>query len=263
MDTRRNRDCFSDSSRIFVGTGKAPITASMPATLPKLPARPWQLASAVLYAFAGGYGDAAGYLLGKTFTGHVTGNLVLLAIALCGARPAEILLRVAAVLCFLAATACGLFFSAWKRSRAAVLAFAVQSTLLLAAAAPPVRHSPHAVLLQIAALCCALGLANGIIHEAGGVGFHPTFLSGDFTTLMAAWVHAMRPADTTMPHKPAAAPILLPVIGSFFLGALAARLLRGALGPWLPLLLLPPLCAAGLAAGRSASLFGADHEGNA
>jgi uncharacterized membrane protein YoaK (UPF0700 family) len=32
-------------------------------------------------AFVGGYGDAAGFVLAKTFTGHVTGNLVLGAIA--------------------------------------------------------------------------------------------------------------------------------------------------------------------------------------
>jgi uncharacterized membrane protein YoaK (UPF0700 family) len=32
-------------------------------------------------AFVGGYGDAAGFVLAKTFTGHVTGNLVLAAIA--------------------------------------------------------------------------------------------------------------------------------------------------------------------------------------
>jgi uncharacterized membrane protein YoaK (UPF0700 family) len=33
-------------------------------------------------AFVGGYGDAAGFVLAKTFTGHVTGNLVLGAIAI-------------------------------------------------------------------------------------------------------------------------------------------------------------------------------------
>jgi len=32
-------------------------------------------------AFIGGYGDAASFVLAKTFTGHVTGNLVLGAIA--------------------------------------------------------------------------------------------------------------------------------------------------------------------------------------
>jgi uncharacterized membrane protein YoaK (UPF0700 family) len=31
-------------------------------------------------AFIGGYGDAASFVLAKTFTGHVTGNLVLGAI---------------------------------------------------------------------------------------------------------------------------------------------------------------------------------------
>ncbi len=33
-------------------------------------------------AFVGGYVDAASFVLAKTFTGHVTGNLVLGAIAL-------------------------------------------------------------------------------------------------------------------------------------------------------------------------------------
>ncbi len=28
-------------------------------------------------AFVGGYGDAASYIIADTFTGHVTGNLVL------------------------------------------------------------------------------------------------------------------------------------------------------------------------------------------
>jgi uncharacterized membrane protein YoaK (UPF0700 family) len=32
-------------------------------------------------AFIGGYGDAAGVVLAKTFTGHVTGSLILAAIA--------------------------------------------------------------------------------------------------------------------------------------------------------------------------------------
>ncbi len=31
-------------------------------------------------AFVGGYGDAASFVLAKTFTGHLTGNLVLAAI---------------------------------------------------------------------------------------------------------------------------------------------------------------------------------------
>jgi uncharacterized membrane protein YoaK (UPF0700 family) len=33
------------------------------------------------FALAGGYGDAAGVVLAKTFTGHVTGSLILAAIA--------------------------------------------------------------------------------------------------------------------------------------------------------------------------------------
>src|SRR5580698_4733353 len=34
------------------------------------------------FAFVGGYGDAVSFVLAKTFTGHITGSLVLAAIAI-------------------------------------------------------------------------------------------------------------------------------------------------------------------------------------
>jgi uncharacterized membrane protein YoaK (UPF0700 family) len=44
--------------------------------MPMNPAQPDRWLSFGL-AFVGGYGDAASFILAKTFTGHVTGNLVL------------------------------------------------------------------------------------------------------------------------------------------------------------------------------------------
>src|SRR5271169_3269648 len=52
-------------------------------------------------AFVGGYGDAAGFVLARTFTGHVTGNLVLGAIAVAAHDWRAALGHLSAILTFL------------------------------------------------------------------------------------------------------------------------------------------------------------------
>src|SRR6266849_8025030 len=53
-------------------------------------------------ALIGGYGDAAGFVIAKTFTGHVTGSLVLATIGLAGHDWRATLAHVSAVVLFLA-----------------------------------------------------------------------------------------------------------------------------------------------------------------
>ena len=52
------------------------------------------------FAFVGGYGDAASFVLAKTFTGHVTGSLVLAAIAIASHAWSKLVVHLSAVLCF-------------------------------------------------------------------------------------------------------------------------------------------------------------------
>jgi uncharacterized membrane protein YoaK (UPF0700 family) len=52
-------------------------------------------------AFVGGYGDAASFVLAKTFTGHVTGNLVLGAIAVAARDWRAMLGHLSAIVTFL------------------------------------------------------------------------------------------------------------------------------------------------------------------
>src|SRR5258708_7110424 len=52
-------------------------------------------------AFVGGYGDAASFVLAKTFTGHVTGNLVLAAIAVAAHEWRVVLGHLSAIVTFL------------------------------------------------------------------------------------------------------------------------------------------------------------------
>src|SRR5258708_35617073 len=54
-------------------------------------------------AFVGGYGDAASFVLAKTFTGHVTGNLVLAAIAVAAHDWRAALAHLSAIVTFLIA----------------------------------------------------------------------------------------------------------------------------------------------------------------
>lgn len=52
-------------------------------------------------AFVGGYGDAASFVLAKTFTGHVTGNLVLGAISVAAHDWRATLAHLSAIVTFL------------------------------------------------------------------------------------------------------------------------------------------------------------------
>ncbi|MEY2605879.1 MAG: hypothetical protein QOH31_3695, partial [Verrucomicrobiota bacterium] len=60
-------------------------------------------------AFIGGYGDAASFVLAKTFTGHVTGNLVLGAIAVAAQDWRAMLGHLSAIVTFLLGVALSTF----------------------------------------------------------------------------------------------------------------------------------------------------------
>src|SRR5579862_2807979 len=68
-------------------------------------------------AFVGGYCDAAGFVLAKTFTGHVTGNLVLGAIAVAAHDWRATLGHLSAIVTFLIGVPLSVFiarhFKAW------------------------------------------------------------------------------------------------------------------------------------------------------
>jgi uncharacterized membrane protein YoaK (UPF0700 family) len=55
-----------------------------------------------ILAFVGGFGDAAGLVLAKTFTGHITGNLVLAAVSMVASDWRTTIARLLAVVSFLA-----------------------------------------------------------------------------------------------------------------------------------------------------------------
>jgi uncharacterized membrane protein YoaK (UPF0700 family) len=139
-------------------------------------------------SFIGGYGDAAGFVLAKTFTGHITGSLVLAAIALASHDWRGTLTRLAAVLCFLAGILSSVLIARTLRARPSWLvlptAMGVEVILIVAAYWVLASHWSEGIEIFVACFSVALGLQNGAFRRAGGVSVHTTYLTGLITGLL-------------------------------------------------------------------------------
>ena len=197
-----------------------------------------EFVAAMLLAANGGYGDAASILLVHCFTGHVTGNSVLAAVGLAANR-GHAWEPVFAVCCFLAATAVAQRLRSPTKQALGNARFRLVLLIevVLLTAGPWLLMARGSVLL-IAAMCISLGLQNGALSQAGGIGLHTTYLTGTMTHFIQSLV---RPGDSGV--APEERKPLLMVAAGFFTGALCGALIitrAGAKGLWgMPLLLLP------------------------
>ncbi len=197
----------------------------------------------MLYAFAGGFADASSFVLYRTFTGHVTGNLILLILSVVAKSWHDAAVRSLAIASFLACTSLG-FRLATIRPKSIWL-FCCQAALLIPMSAFQILKG-SSPLLGVAALCCSLGLQNGIVTSSLGVSVHSTFVSGDFTALLRL-PNEPRPASVEdRAARKRKARVLVLLLVAFASGALCAALLAQAYRRWLPLFLLIPLLAATL-----------------
>lgn len=139
-------------------------------------------------AFVGGYGDAAGFVLAKTFTGHVTGNLVLAAIAVAVHDWRAALGHLSAIVTFLI----GIFVSvlimrsvntsSWPLLPAVM---GIEVILIAAASFALASHMAHGVAIFVVFVSLALGLQNGAFRRTGGISVHTTYLTGMITSLIS------------------------------------------------------------------------------
>jgi uncharacterized membrane protein YoaK (UPF0700 family) len=176
-------------------------------------------------AFVGGYGDAAGLVLAKTFTGHITGNLVLAAVSIAAIDWRIALSRLSAIVSFLAGILLSVAFARLMAARRwpALLptAFAVEVILVMAGSFALMFHAAAGTEIFVLCLSLALGLQNGIFRRAGGISVHTTFLTGMITGLMVTR------AEKFLSGMTAGAPsahdvksrLLCGIWASFFLGA--------------------------------------------
>jgi uncharacterized membrane protein YoaK (UPF0700 family) len=176
-------------------------------------------------AFVGGYGDAAGFVLAKTFTGRVTGNLVLMAIGVASCDRRAVFGHLLAVVTFLF----GIFLSAliarpmkaWSPWQLLPVVMGIEVILFGAACLLLESHAIYRVEEFVICVSLALGMQNGAFRRAGGVSVHTTYLTGMITRFITA--ETDRFASRTAPQTPAVPYPQINILGriwlAFVLGA--------------------------------------------
>jgi uncharacterized membrane protein YoaK (UPF0700 family) len=185
-------------------------------------------------AFVGGYGDAAGFVLGDAFTGHVTGNLVLAAISVAGHDWRTCFRRLSAVALFLTGIIVSLRLerSVTTRLFGSPLPAAMGAEVVLIAAAYFALTSHLAARLElfIGCMSLALGLQNGAFRRVGGISVHTTYLTGMITDLVTteASTYNSRAGALQAPTPDPKVSLLWSMWSAFVLGAAtgAAMVLR-------------------------------------
>ena len=140
-------------------------------------------------AFVGGYGDAASFVLAKTFTGHVTGNLVLGAIAVAAQDWRAMLGHLTAIVTFLLGTVLSVVIArplkAWPLWPLLPTTMGIEVILMAAAALALTSGMAPRVEIFVILVSLALGLQNGAFHRVGGISVHTTYLTGMITSLIS------------------------------------------------------------------------------
>jgi len=141
------------------------------------------------FALMGGYGDAAGFVLGKAFTGHVTGNLVLAPISLVAHDWRAALAHLSAVACFLAGIPLSVLVARlsaeWPYWQTLTTVLVMEVILIAAAYLALTFRATSSVEIFVICLSLALGLQNGAFRRTGGISVHTTYLTGMITGLIA------------------------------------------------------------------------------
>jgi uncharacterized membrane protein YoaK (UPF0700 family) len=140
-------------------------------------------------AFVGGYGDAASFVLAKTFTGHVTGNLVLAAIAIAAHEWWAALGHLAAISTFLTGILVSVLIvrplKAWSSWPLLPTIMAMEVILIVVASLALASGMAHGIEIFVLFVSLALGLQNGAFRRAGGISVHTTYLTGMITSLIS------------------------------------------------------------------------------
>jgi uncharacterized membrane protein YoaK (UPF0700 family) len=140
-------------------------------------------------AFVGGYGDAAGYVLAKTFTGHVTGNLVLAAVAVAARDWRAILGPLSAIVTFLIGVLISTLIARPLKARPSwpllPTVMGIEVILIVAASLALTSDVAHGVAIFVILVALALGLQNGAFLHTGGISVHTTFLTGTITRIIS------------------------------------------------------------------------------
>lgn len=160
----------------------------------------------LLLSFVAGSADAAGYMgLGRVFTSNMTGNVVLLGIALAQHQWHTALRTLYVLVLFSIGIVVGAVFArgqvetAWRKLLVRTVSL---ETLLLAAFAIcwalfPARGLYHDVLLAFLAI--AMGLQSATLNRLTIAGVTNTAVTGTLTSLVTGLGHRLAPPDQGPP----------------------------------------------------------------
>ena len=141
-------------------------------------------------ALVGGYADAASFILAKTFTGHITGSLVLATISVAEHDWRAMLAHVSAVLFFLVGIPLSILMERALAPRPSwrllPTILGVEVILIAAAYFASVSQATRGRELFVICMSLALGLQNGAFRRTGGISVHTTYLTGTVTSLIGA-----------------------------------------------------------------------------
>jgi uncharacterized membrane protein YoaK (UPF0700 family) len=188
----------------------------------------WQ--AAVLSVVAG-YADAVGFMTFGAFAGAMTGNTVLLGIAVAGANFEDALRSAIVIASFLAGVTAG---AVLRRRIPLASIFAIEAAAIVTAAViAPVFAAPT--------LAFAMGLQNAAMTRFGGASLNTVVLTGNLQKMMQAFLERFErspavPASATV-GAGAIAEIWLAYLGGVMIGALAWHWVAY---PLLPAVLLLP-----------------------
>jgi uncharacterized membrane protein YoaK (UPF0700 family) len=140
-------------------------------------------------AFVGGYCDAASFVLARTFTGHVTGNLVLAAIAVAAHDWRAVLEHLSAIVTFLMGISLSVVIvrplEAWPSLRLLPAIMGIEAILIVTASLALASDTAHGIEIFVIFVSLALGLQNGAFRRVGGISVHTTYLTGMITSLIS------------------------------------------------------------------------------
>src|SRR5467141_4574851 len=186
-------------------------------------------------AFVGGYCDAAGYVLAKTFTGHVTGTLVLAAISVAGHDWRALLRQLLAIALFLTGVVSILIserFIARAPSRFLLpVVMSAQIVLISTAYFALTSHLTAKFGLFVGCVSLALGLQNGAFSQAGGISVHTTYLTGMITSLLKT--EAQRHRSETTERDKLASDQKISLLGGIWLAFIFGAIVGAAMVFWL------------------------------
>src|SRR6266478_4582912 len=186
-------------------------------------------------AFVGGHCDAAGYILAKTFTGHITGTLVLAAISVADHHWRTFLRHLLAIAFFLTGAVSILIsqrFIARAPSQFLLpVVMSVQVGLISSAYFGLTSHLTARFELFVGCMSLALGLQNGAFSQAGGISVHSTYLTGMITSLLKT--EAQKHSSEATAHDKLASDQKVSLLGGIWLAFVLGATVGAAMVFWL------------------------------